>query len=340
MPRASSADALTQLLSAELREALRRRELRLVRPVLGVRHGPHRSRAAGVGRDFRDHRPYVPGDDLRRLDWRAAARSERLMIRRTESEDALSLALLLDASGGMAYGANANQKWRFLGVLGTALAEIARRQGDGVGFELVGPPLPAELGEAADYLRPVASRERVNRLARTVLRVNPTGRADWRAHVEQLGVRLRARSVVVVGSDFLDVAPDGEADPDAAQGALIDQLSLLRARGHEVVLLQVLHRDELTFPWSSSRVIRFEDPRGGLEPLEAPGGDLRDAYLERMRKHLAALDAQCERAGVFVHRVATDVSTTDAVTSLLARLAGIPRPTGATQVVRPAEVGA
>lgn len=334
---ADPADALTRLLSAELREALRRRELRLARPVSGFRHGPHRSRAAGVGRDFRDHRPYVPGDDLRRLDWRAAARSERLMIRRTESEDALSLAMILDASGGMAYGAGPGQKWRYLGMLTTALAEVARRQGDGVGFEVLGPPLPEALGDPQDQLRPTASRERVHHLARTILRVNPSGRAGWNASVEQLGVRLRARSLVVLGSDFLDVAPDEHTDADVAQSELIERLSLLRARGHDVVLLQVLHRDELTFPWSSPRVIRFEDPRGGLEPLEAPGGDLREAYLERIRTHLSALDAACERVGVYVHRLATDISPTDAVTSLLSRLAGLPR-VGVGE--RPAEVGA
>ena len=330
-------DALTQLLPAELREALRRRELRLARPVLGPRQGQHRSTAAGVGRDFRDHRPYVPGDDLRHLDWRAAARSDRLVVRRTESEDAIAVALMLDASAGMDYGEGDAHKFRHLAVIATALAELGRRQGDAVAFEVLGGD-QAVAASGVDGLRPSASIERISALARAALDTKPRGRADWNGALERVGVALRRRSVVVVGSDFLDVAPDDNHDPDAAQEELFDRLSLLRARGHVVLMLQVLHRDELSFPWSDGRVIRFEDPSDELEPLEAPGRDLRDAYLERIANHLDALERGCERLGVHYLRVATDMPATASVSALLAKVAGAPSALPAH--VRAPEVGA
>src|SRR5690606_19327678 len=106
------------------------------RPVAGVRHGVHRSLRPGVGRDFRDYRAYVPGDDPRRLDWRAAARSQRLVVRQTESEDELDVLVLADGSGGMDYGEAGQRKWTWAGMVAAALASLALRQSDRFGFAL------------------------------------------------------------------------------------------------------------------------------------------------------------------------------------------------------------
>src|SRR5690606_14139521 len=89
-------ETIARILPADLRELLRTRVLLLQRPVWGRRHGRHRSARAGMGLDFRDHRAYVPGDDPRRLDWRAVARRDRLVLRQTESEDELPVVLVVD----------------------------------------------------------------------------------------------------------------------------------------------------------------------------------------------------------------------------------------------------
>ena len=131
-----STTTLGRLLPADLRELLRAHGLRLQRPVWGRRHGRHPSKRAGTGLDFRDHRPYVPGDEPRMLDWRAAARRDRLVLRQTESEVELSCMLLVDHGATMAYGEGMARKSTVVDAVAGALAWLAVRQGDRVGLLL------------------------------------------------------------------------------------------------------------------------------------------------------------------------------------------------------------
>src|SRR5690606_8151289 len=188
-----------------LRAGLARSELIVRRPLVGARHGVHRSLRPGVGCDFRDYRAYVAGDDPRRLDWRAAARSQRLVVRQTESEDELDLALIVDGSGGMAYGEGLTNKWARAGTLAAALASLAQRQGDRVGLGI------ARAGRLElDALEPAARRDRLRHLAER-FSSPAAGDCRWPALLEAVGPRLRRRTLVVVISDFLD--PGGSEPP-------------------------------------------------------------------------------------------------------------------------------
>ena len=321
-------DPIEELLPPSLRAALARRELLVRRPVAGARHGLHRSLRAGIGRDFRDYRPYVPGDDPRRLDWRAAARSQRLVVRQTESEEELDLFVLVDGSGGMDYGEGAQRKWARAGSVAAALTGLALRQGDRVGLA-VGRDGALELA-AAD---PAARRDRLRRLAET-WSTPPRGDCDWSGLIEAVAPRLRRRALIVVLSDFLDPGgvgqetdgqgtdgqkPEGEDGPDAA---LLRDLGSLRSAGHDVLLAQILHRDELEFPWREARVFEFEDARGRRPTIEGGGQSLRAAYLERLAAHLAQLERGCERAGLMLARLPTDADPIKQILELLGRLAG------------------
>jgi uncharacterized protein (DUF58 family) len=318
-------DPIERLLPASLRAALARRELLVRRPVVGVRHGVHRSPRPGVGRDFRDYRPYVAGDDPRRLDWRAAARSQRLVVRQTESEDELDLALIVDGSGGMAYGEGIANKWARAGTLAAALASLALRQGDRVGLGIA----RADRLEL-DALEPAARRDRLRHLAER-FSSPAAGDCRWPDLLEAVGPRLRRRTLVVVISDFLDPGGDQAPPPpgpaashqaSAADEALLRDLTSLRSAGHDVVLVQVLHRDELEFPWDRPRVIELEDPRGRRPSVEGPGASLRDDYLERLDAHLRWLERGCERGGLLLTRSPTDADPVAQVLDLLGRLAG------------------
>jgi hypothetical protein len=134
---------------------------------------------------------------------------------------------------------------------------------------------------------------------------------------------MPARSVVIVVSDVLDPATVVD-DAAAAESELLGGLAQLRARGHDVVLLQTLHRDELEFPWTGARLLKFVDPRGLRVDIEGAAGSLRARYLERMQAHLGALDSACESQGVMLVRIATDVPLAAAYTDLLGRLSGEP----------------
>ncbi len=317
-PSGPEGEALGRLVPAPLRELLRGRHLALRRPVWGQRNGRHRAARAGLGLDFRDHRPYVPGDDPRRLDWRAVARRERLVLRRTESEDELSVTLVLDGGAGMDYGEGEQHKLGYAHAIAGGLAWLAHRQGDPVGVALGRQQtVDVSLG------RPRSGRERLAALAHRLLDAAPTGRCPWASLLSAAAPRLPRRSLVVVLSDLLD---PGTTDDDAeqAQDALLRGLAQLRARQHDVVIVQVLHPDELSFPWAERRMIRFEDLRALRAPLEAPGRSLRADYLQRLGAHLQQLDARCEAEGLVLLRVATDSPVTDAFVDLLRRMAGEP----------------
>lgn len=306
-------DPIETLIPAGLRAALARRELVVRRPVAGVRHGQHRSLRPGLGRDFRDFRPYVPGDDPRQLDWRAAARSQRLVVRQTESEEELALVLAIDGSGGM------EARWRWAGTFAAALASLALRQGDRVAFAL------GRDGEVeAGMLEPAARRDRLRALGRVFVDEQPRGRCPWPGLLGAIATRLRRQSLIVVLSDLLD--PGGLPDPDdrSADEALLRDLGLLRAGGHDVVLVQLLHPDELRFPWTEPRVLQLEDPRGVRAEIEGPGTALREGYLARLDEHLRWLEQGCERSGLLLARVPCEGDPTQPLLALLARLAGAP----------------
>jgi uncharacterized protein (DUF58 family) len=309
-------EALGRLVPAELRELLRGRQLVVRRPVWGQRPGRHTAARAGLGLDFRDHRQYVPGDDPRRLDWRAVARRERLVLRRTESEDELSLTLLLDGGAGMAYGEGREQKLRYAHAIAGGLAWLAHRQGDPVGVAL-GRMQAVD----ASLARPRTGRERLSALALRVADAAPQGRCPWSPLLAAVAPRLPRRSLVVVLSDLLDPGTRAD-DAEAAQDELLRGLGQLRAHQHDVVIVQVLHADELSFPWAERSMLRFEDLRGLRPPLEAPGRSLRDEYLQRLGTHLRQLDERCEAEGLVLLRVATDEPVEDAFVGLLGRLAG------------------
>jgi len=272
------AQALAAVVPPELRELLRGRQLVLTRPVGGPHAGRHASTRAGLGDQFRGHRPYSPGDDPRRIDWRAVARRDRLVLRQTDSEDALATVLLLDASGGMAYGTGTSNKLRHASALAGALAQALLRE--------------------------------------------PAGACPWPALLAAAAPALPRRRLVLLFSDLLDPDP---ADPNA-DAHLLHDLAALRSRGHDVVLVQVLHRDELEFPWSGRGLWRFEDARGAREPREGHAPSLRAAYLERLGAHLSRLERGCADAGLHLHRCVSDQPLTAALLGLLARLAGRPQP--------------
>lgn len=324
----ADADPIERLLPASLRAVLARRELIVRRPVAGARHGVHRSLRPGLGRDFRDYRPYVPGDDPRQLDWRAAARSQRLVVRQTESEEELELALVVDGSGGMAYGEGHEQKWQRAGMIAAALASLALRQGDRVGVAL-GRDGELELAAA----RPVARRDRQRALAQ-LWSTPPAGRCDWPGLLAAIEPQLRRRALIVVISDFLDPgAGAGQANaagtdegegPSAADEALVRDLASLRSAGHDLLVVQLVHRDELEFPWHEPRVLEFEDLRGQRPRVEGAGQRLREAYLRRVGAHLAWLEAGCEQYGLMLARLTSDDDPVAQLLELLARLAGLP----------------
>lgn len=308
--------ALGELVPEDLSELLRTQDLRLRRPVWGRRHGRHSSKRVGVGLDFRDHRPYSPGDDPRQLDWRAVARRDRLVLRQTESEDDLALVLVVDGGASMGYGQDRRRKFDVARTLAASLAWAAIRQGDAVALAL-----GREGAFDTGLLRPAAGHERLDAIARSLLRTEPAGRVPWRDLLPTIGHRLPRRSLIVLFSDLLDTAERID-DADEVQAELLRGLAHLRARHHDVVVVQVLHRDEVEFPWDDRRTLEFVDRRGLRPRVEGTGVNLRANYLARLEAHLRGLAESCEAQGVFLERVLHDAALGATFMGMLGRLAG------------------
>ena len=270
-----------------------------------------RGRQHGSSLEFADHRPYTPGDDLRRVDWPIAGRSERLFLKLYEEERDLPVHLLLDASASMRWqpegdgAAGRPTKFDVARRLAAALAYVGLNRHDPVGISALvgGGVATAELGagrgrghfhRALDYL------ERLTREA------DDAGATDLRNSLRAFGQRrARRRGLAFVLSDCFDPA-DGHLEG-------IDYL--LHAR-FEVRLIQVLDPAEIDPTLRGD--LRLRDVEDVLPPLEVTADDaLLRGYRRELDRFQTTLRAHCLRRGVDLFETRTDVATGDAVLGLL-----------------------
>lgn len=287
-PRSSAPATPDRLSEAERRrrrgldprvaDRLARLNLSVDRAVEGIMTGRHRSPHRGVSVEFVERRPYEQGDDLRHLDWKAWARSDRLAVKRYEEETDLQATLVVDASASMAYPPEAElSKYDYACQAAMALAHVVLRERDGAAMALFDHQL--------DRLLPASrSPAHLEALARALVERDPAGTTDLSSVLGRLTERVPRPGIVVLLSDLL-----GGLD-ELARG-----LGFLRTRNHDVVVLHVLHHDELTFPFD--RLTRFE----GLEDssrlmVDAPA--LRASYLEVVEAWLTDVRRVCHQRGV------------------------------------------
>ena len=280
------------------------KDLRLVARTLvdGAVVGLHRQPRAGTGVELAQFRAYQPGDDPRRIDWRAHARSDRLIVRDSPVARDVTVRLVVDASASMAHRDGGLDKLHYARMLAAALAFLALRQGDGVALDVI--------GSAAVDLPPLRRRRALERLLFALEGLEAGG--GWPSWSE-LGPRLarpRRRELVVLISDLWDDA-----------GTIAAALAGLRALRHEVVVLHLLGRNELEFPWQGDAA--FTDLETG-RTVEGNAADLRPAYLTALAGWLAAWERRCAELLVAYHRVPLDRPLELALRDVLARRRRLP----------------
>ena len=241
--------------------------------VEGLHVGMHRSPHIGVSVEFKEHRPYVRGDEVRSIDWKLYGKTDRLFIRQYEQESNLTATLLLDQSGSMAYagtGVRAASKHLFATRLAACLSYLFLSQHDAVGLALFDTQVHTML----------PPRNRVSQLEHLMqaLAGSACGGETRLANVlASVAGRVGRRGVVFLISDGFD-----EPEP------LLQSLSLLRQLASEVVFFQVWHPDELDFPFSTRTRFRSLENRSQeriVDPLS-----FRKAYqrnLERFQRTIA-----------------------------------------------------
>ncbi len=234
--------------------------------VNGFLHGMHRSRHLGQSVDFAQHRLYQPGDDLRRIDWKAYARTDRLYLKTFEADTNASVTLCVDVSASMGYGSRGLTKLRYAQMLAASLAWLAQRQGDRVGL--------IHLRDGMVDMVPPSTRH-------LQLILHTLGRA----RAEGTGVLPQAlhRVADVPGRPgMLVVITDCYEAPETLAAAL----GALRARGHDLMVFHLLDPAERDLPFDAPGT--FEDLETGhrlaLQPEE-----LRERYRELIVEHQEVL---------------------------------------------------
>ncbi len=237
----------------------------------GFLAGLHDSPFHGFSVEFSDYRNYYPGDDLRHLDWRLFARSDRLCIKRYMQETNARCYVLCDTSASMQYrGSSAwASKLEAAKVLAAALTWFLLRQNDATGLLT----LHGE-SEVPEFIRPSQRPSQFGLMLRQLEGLQASGRACLARLLEHAARLIHRRSIVLLFSDLLEGAEE------IALG-----LKQLRFLGQEVIVFQVLDRDELEFPFSEPAV--FADLESGTRRVVSPGL-ARERYLARFQEFMAA----------------------------------------------------
>lgn len=269
--------------------------------VEGHAAGRHRSRLKGFSRDFAQHRPYAPGDELKSLDWKAYARQDRFYVREYQSENLLDAALLVDASGSMGFAHGGRlPKWETACRLAMAAAYLVLARGDAAG-------LMAFDVEPRRVLPPRSSLDQLQAFDCLLESLSPAGETDLAAALESAAARLRRRSLVVLISDLL-----GETE------AILSVVKALKARRHEVLVLQVLDPAERDFPYEGPAV--FESLEAAAE-LSCDATELACLYREEFAKALRLYEAGFHRGDISYAVFYTDRPWDEALGQLLVRRA-------------------
>jgi uncharacterized protein (DUF58 family) len=292
--RSSSPEALARI---------KRLGLRARHAVQGTLNGLNHSPYKGSSVEFADYREYVPGDDLRRLDWRIYARTGRHVIKEFEEETNLRATFLLDASASMRYGAlpGVEERWSkfdYASTLTATLATLLVTQRDCAGLLL--------FDEAArHYLRPASTQLQVRKICETLEGTEPERQTQLGEVIARAADEIPRRGLIFIVSDLL-------TDLDA----FFASLGRLKNRAHEIVLVHVLDRDELELPFEGS--INFRDLEGS-EQLMAEPRFFRDAYKQAMRDFCEGVEARAANFGSDYIQLCTDQDLGPALAYYLAR---------------------
>ena len=254
----------------------------------GALRGERRSLKRGAGLEFADFRDYVPGDDLRRLDWNVYARLDRPYIKLREEEEDLAVHILVDASQSMAWGEGPQHKFNYALQLAAGLGSIGLGTGDRISVVML---------RIAQHLAPsselsLRGQQYLLHLLKFLEAQQAAGATDLEAAVRRYLVRPRRPGLVIVISDLLS--------PNGYQSAI----KLLQQRGHEVAIVHLLSPDEVDPPLAGD--LRLIDVETGTAQEVSLDSGLRDAYRQRVKTWHTEAQAFCRARGVRYLAVETD----------------------------------
>jgi len=266
--------------------------------VEGLRTGGHRSPFHGYSTEFRQHRPYRAGDDLKYLDWKLFARSDRLYTRQFRETTNLSVMLVLDTSASMAFPERGLSKVRYATIIAAALAYLVSEQGHAVG-------MMSMTNGSLSYVPARGGRPHLRALLAKLDRMEASGTWDPARTIARGAQLLQRRGVVIAISDFYDAEEETRRE-----------LRRVVQRGHDVAMLQLLSPTERSLPFTGS--IELQD-------MESNGRQLVDAtamaatYEAAVTEFLERCRTCARRDGIDYSLMTTDMPPEQALRDYLLR---------------------
>lgn len=248
--------------------------------VEGLYSGQHRSPHRGYSIEFAEHREYTPGVDPRHLDWKILGKRDKLYVKQYEEQTNLRCYLLLDSSASMNYRHDgAVTKFEYACFCAASLAYLMQSQHDAFGLITYDQ-------KVATHVPPRQGKNHLRLLLEELGKAQPTGETDLATTFNELAETMKRRALVVVLSDLFSTGDVGK---------LLESISHLRHKKHEVVVFHVLDRAELTFPFDD--VTQIEDMET-TRLVSADASAMRNEYLRRLNGFIDTMRSGCQSHGV------------------------------------------
>ena len=258
-----------QLLDPNVLARIGNLEMRAKGVVEGFIQGLHRAPNLGASTDFAEHRPYMPGDDTRRVDWRLFARSDRFYVKEFEADTNTNFIVLLDVSRSMAFGS----KMQYACTLAACLAYFSSLQRDRVGLATFANRIVDFVPPSAKHLRLVLHS--LDNAERSVPKEPAAESTRYRQLFQRMSDTVRRRSMIAILSDLYEEPED-----------VVNAVNTLRGRGNDIMVLHILDPRERQFPFEQAG--NFMDLESG-ETMPIIPDYLRDEYQKLMAAHIETL---------------------------------------------------
>lgn len=265
--------------------------------VEGMMSGVHRSRSKGFSVEFEEHREYSPGDEIRRIDWKALGKTDRYFIKEYEDETNLRAYLLVDTSGSMDYASDGITKFDYGCTLAASLAYLILRQQDAAGVVTFSDHIES-------FVPPKAKRDYLLQILHALENRGPAGETNVGKILEEIAGQIKRRGLVVLVSDLLD-------EPEQ----ILKGLRLFRFKGNDVIVFHLLDPAELSLPFDGN--ILFEDLEELNLKVVADPRAIRKTYQEVVEEFTNRMRQECHDNVIDYQLISTSTPLDQALASYL-----------------------
>ncbi len=285
-------------LDPELVGKLKGMELKARMVVEGFIAGMHKSPYHGFSVEFAEHRQYMPGDNIRDIDWKVYAKSDRYYIKQYEEETNLKAYLLLDCSASMKYTSGGTVKFDYASTLASALSFLMLKQRDAVGLVTFDEQIRR-------YIPPRSKSGHLHILLQELANTGPSEKTDIAATLHEMAERISRRGLIILFSDLLD-------EPDK----IISGLKHFRHKKHEMIVFHVLDPRERDFAFPREAI--FKDLETGEEITTLPW-QIKKHYARLTQEFSDYIAAECRQSRIDYHLIDTSVPFDLAMYAFLAK---------------------